>query len=220
VALYAVWTQLCVEFDTLSAHMRDFASARPSISSASHFSDKDEYLLEGLVSRVWQSWGAFCRACICESCLGTIDGAGNAVPPHPEAASEGHVSGAATRAKKSGLPPTWGSTNTVFRLEPTWGDVDVLTKIIPRMKIANGSQLLAAFSSGYQSAKALQLIRNAAAHTNAQTMGDVQNLRSAYVVFPISHPTHALYWTVPRSRDFLVLDAIETLRDASLSAIS
>lgn len=220
MSLLAVWTELCDEFDRLSIHLRAFPSARPTITSASQFTIADECLLEGLLSRTWQAWAVFWRSCLCESCLGTTDATGAAVVAHPQAASEAHVSGAAIRAKSTGNPPTWGRANTNLRLEPTWGDVDVLTTIIPRLSPTNQGQLLAALSAGHQSAKALQLIRNAAAHHNAQTMADVQSIRSGYIVFAITHPTQALYWIEPTSRDFLILHAVEELRDAGLAAIS
>ena len=162
----------------------------------------------------------FCRSCLCESCIGTTDGSGAPVIAHLDAASEAHVSAAAIRAKQAGVPPAWGSTNTVLRNEPTWGDVDVLTKIIPLLGPSNQAQLLAAFSSGHKSAKALQLIRNAAAHNNAQALAEVHSLRSRYIVFPISHPVQALYWIEPSSKDFLVLEAVEDLRDVGHAAIS
>ncbi len=220
MSLYAVWTQLCDEFDQLSVHLRGFATTRPLISSASHFTVTDECLLEGLLSRVWQAWGGFCRSCICDSCLGTTDGSGAAVAAHPHAASEAHVSGAAIRAKSTGAPPTWGSANAVLRYEPTWGDVDILSKLVPRLGPSNQSQLLAAFSAGSRSAKVLQLIRNATAHNNVQTMVEVHGIRSGYVTFPITHPVQALYWIEPSSRDFLVMHALEELRDSGLAAIS
>lgn len=220
MSLYAVWTQLCNEFDQLSVHLRGFSTARPSLSSAAQFTVTDECMLEGLLSRVWQSWGVFCRSCLCKSCLGTTNGAGAAVAPHPEAASEAHVSGAAVRAKSKAAPPIWGPTNMVLRLEPTWGDVDTLSKVVRRLGPTNQTQLLAAFSTASRSAKALQLIRNAAAHNNAQTMAEVQSIRSGYVTFPVTHPVQALYWIEPSSRDFLVLHAVEELRDAGLAAIS
>jgi len=220
MALYARWTELCTELDRLSGHLRDFASARPTIASASDFAEKDECLLEGLLSRTWQAWGVFCRACVCESCMGTFDGSGVAIAAHQYAASEGHVSGAAIRAKRTPNQPIWGNVNTLLRSEPTWGDVNVLVTIIPRLAPANQGQLLAAFSTAFSSAKTLQLIRNATAHNNAQTMGDVQNMRSAYITFPLTHPVQALFWTEPTSRDFLILWAVEELREAGLAAIS
>lgn len=152
--------------------------------------------------------------------MGTLDGNGIAIAALPYAVSEGHVSGAAIRAKKTLNSPIWGNVNTLLRSEPTWGDVNVLATIIPRLAPVNQSQLLAAFSAASGSAKALQLIRNATAHNNSQTMADIQNIRSAYVIFPLTHPVQALFWTEPTSRDFLVLWAIEELREAGLAAIS
>src|SRR5262249_3043553 len=132
---------------------------------------------------------------------------------------EEHVSGAAIRAKK-GRPPYWGTPNTALRAEPTWGDVDVLAKVITGLAPGNSSQLLAAFSGGHSSAKALQKIRNGAAHNNPETALEIQALRSAYVVFPISHPIQALFWIVPSSKDFLVTHAIQELKDAGAIAVT
>ena len=52
------------EFDALSNHFRDFAASKPSIGSASSFTLLEECLLEGLLSRCWQSWCIFCRTCV------------------------------------------------------------------------------------------------------------------------------------------------------------
>jgi hypothetical protein len=220
MALHAAWTQLVGELDLLSGHFRDFASAKTSLNSSSHFSLLDECLLEGLLSRGWQAWCGFCRSCVVESCVGTVGGAGVNIPALPDATSEAHVSGAAIRAKARPTPPYWGTPNTVLRAEPTWGDVDVLVKILTRLRPVNFAQMLAAFSSGHSSAKALQLIRNGAAHNNVQTRSEIETLRSSYVVFPISHPTHAMYWIEPSSSDFLITQAMQELKDAGSAAIA
>jgi hypothetical protein len=221
MALYAAWAQFSDEAIVLTGLLRSFAAVGPSISGASRFSIADECLLEGLLSRAWQAWGHFCRTCVIESCIGTVDGSGAAIAPHAFALSEAHVSGAVIKAKGlKASPPYWGGTNSVLRNEPTWGDVDVLTRILPRLGCANQSQLLAAFSAASQSAKTLQCIRNAAAHNNAETLLDVQAIRSRYVVFPVTHPVHALYWTEPASGDFLVTTALDDLVDCALTAIS
>lgn len=220
MALHAAWTQLGGELDSLSQHLRDFAAAKSPLNSPSNFSVLDECLLEGLLSRVWQAWCSFCRSCVIESCLGTVDGAGVIITALPDAASEAHVSGAAILAKKRSSPPYWGTPNTVLRAEPTWGDVDVLAKVLTRLRPENFVQLLAAFSSSHPSAKALQLIRNGAAHNHNQNLSDIQRLRSAYLVFPISHPTHAMFWVEPKSSDFLVTHAMQELRDAGFAAIT
>lgn len=221
MALLDAWTKLCSELDLHSNHIRDFATSKKGLNSASDFTILDECLLEGLLSRVWQAWCIFCRSCVIESCIGTIDGAGLTIPPLPDATSTEHVSGAAIRAnRKTTKPPYWGGTpNTLLRVEPTWGDVDVLANVLPRLRPKNFAKLLAAFSSGHSSAKALQRIRNGAAHTNLQSLAEIDALRSRYIVFPIGHPTHALFWIEPNSKDYLATQAIEDLKDAGSAAI-
>lgn len=220
MALHAVWTQLDEDLNLLSALIRDFAAAKPSLDSPSHFFLRDECLLEGILSRVWQVWNRFCRNCVIESCVGTVDAVGTVIAGLPEATSEAHVSGAAIFAKKRAGQPNWGTPNTILRAEPTWGDVDVLTKILTCLRPANSPKMLAAFSSGHASAKALQLIRNGAAHNHVQNVNEIEKLRSAYVVFPIVHPTHAMFWIEPQSNDFLVTHAIDKLKDIGFIAIS
>lgn len=219
MALHAAWAKLDADLTLLGLNLRNFASTKP-LTSASDFSLLDECLLEGLLSRVWQAWSSFCRTCVIESCMGTTDAAGAAIAALPDAASEEHVSGAAIRAKQRGNAPLWGSTNAILRQEPMWGDVDVLSRIINRLQPTNSGKMLAAFSSGYQCAKALQSVRNGAAHNHSQNLGDILRLRSAYLVFPIGHPTHALFWIEPQSQDFLVMHAVDELRDSGLAAVS
>jgi hypothetical protein len=131
------------------------------------------------------------------------------------------VAGAALDAKKRGILPTyWGATVTSLRQEPTWGDTDVLQKILPRLQPANAAKLVAAFSSVHSRAKAIQLIRNGAAHSHSENMADILQMQSAYVAFRISHPVQALYWVEPLSGDFLITHALDALKDAALVAIS
>jgi len=148
-----------------------------------------------------------------------VDAAGLAIPGLPDAATEAHVSGAAIRAKKQ-LPPYWGSPNSQLRSEPTWGDTDVLSLLLTRLRPANSPKMLAAFSSAHPRAKAVQVIRNGAAHNHAQNLHEIMTLGSAYSAFPISHPTQAMFWVEPRSNDFLITHAIDALKDAAFVAIS
>ena len=220
ITLIAISRQLDAELDQYDQHIRDFAVEKSPLDASHRFTLLDECTLEGLLSRIWQSWSNFCRRCIIESCLGTTNGTGAVIPGLPDALTEAHVSGAAVRSYRKPNQPCWGDVNTVLRSEPTWGDVDVLVKILTRLRPNNVSQLLAAFSSGHASAKALQLIRNGAAHHNIQTFSEIQVLQSSYVVFSIAHPIHAMFWTEPRTQDFLVTQAIQELKDTALAAIS
>lgn len=218
MGLQDAWIKLEQQLDSLANHIHNFTATK-SLTAASDFSILDECLLEGLLSRTWQTWNIFWRNCIIESCVGTTDAAGQIIAGLPSAVSEEHVSGAAIAAKKQPKGPYWGSTNALLRVEPTWGDVDVLTKILTRLVPTNSVKLLAALSSSHASAKALQTIRNGSAHNHAQNVSAIENMRSAYVVFPITHPTHALFWTVPHSGEFLVTHAIDELKGAGKAAV-
>lgn len=212
--------ELVRTLDILSRHIRAFAAGKPSVGAATQFSLPDECLLEGFLSRAWQGWSNFCRRCVIGSCVGTTTSGGRTIVGLSQATSEAEVSGAAIRASRKISTSYWGVSNAILRLEPTWGDADVSTRVLTRLNPSNGRQLLAAFSSGYASAKAIQRIRNGAAHNNAQSVAEIQGMRSAYVVFPISHPTHAMFWIEPRSGDFLITHAIDELKDAGLAATS
>jgi hypothetical protein len=183
MAIVAAFHTLDNELNALVTELRSFAVSRSPINAANRFSMLDECLLEGILSRVWQAWCNFARSCVIGSCVGSASANGGHIQALPNATSDEHVSGAAVRAKNPRAnPPYWGATNILLRVEPTWGDVDVLNRILTRLRPANHAQLLAAFSSIYSSAKALQLIRNGAAHHNIQTLSEIRNLQSSYVV--------------------------------------
>jgi hypothetical protein len=219
MTLQASWDGLAESLDLCTRHFRDFVQTKTTVVAASDFSFLDECLLEGLMSRAWQAWSAFCRDCVVKSCLGTTTSAGIAVTALVEAINEEHISGAAIRANRRLGPPYWGNPNALLRSEPTWGDVDALVRIIGELRPSNAPQLLAAFSSCYSHARALQLIRNCASHNHKQNISEIQKLRSAYVVFPISHPTQAMFWTEPSSGDLLITSVIEEIKEAGLAAI-
>jgi hypothetical protein len=219
MALTVLFTQLETDLDVLAPLFQQFASAKAQLLGPADFSVAEECLLEGLLSRVWQSWNLFCRSCLIESCMGTVDASGTAIPGLQAAQSEDHVSGAAIRARRN-KQVCWGATNDVLRAEPTWGDVDILATILPIMAPANTTQLLAAFSSGSRSIKTLQVLRNAAAHHHFQNLAEVFILRTTYQAFPIDRSMQALFWLEPNSQDYLIIDAIENLKQTASIAIS
>jgi hypothetical protein len=219
MTLVAANAKFSHESRLLSQHLRRFAVSKSPLDSSDRFTLLDECLLEGVLSRVWQAWCVFCRHCVIQSCLGTTTCTGNSVTRLPPALSEQHVSAAAIRAKQR-RSPVWQGVNHALRAEPMWGDVDVLVQVLTHLQPANGNQLLAALSSGHSGAKALQTIRNAAAHNHAQNLTEVMLLRSSYAAFPIGHPTHALFWIEPHTSDFLVTHVIQELEDTALAAIT
>lgn len=219
MSLFDALSRFADELDVQMGLFEDFVASHPTVTSSSVLSVGDECFLEGNLSRLWQAWGDFWRDCFLESCLGTVDGNGVAIPPHPDAISSARVSSASIRAKKGKLP-YWQGSNLVLRFEPTWGDTDALTTIISRLIPTNSPQLLAAVSSAHTSAKKLQTIRNCAAHTNAQTMAEVIAFQTSYLSFPITHPVHALFWIDPTSNDYLMIQVIDDLKQSALAAIS
>lgn len=220
MALRTVWLQLEETLDPLALLVREFSSKKPALNNLAHFSIEDECFLEGLLSRTWQAWNTFCRDCVVESCMGTVDASGNPVHGLPHALTEAHVAGAAIRAKRCPRDPVWGTPNDDRRAEPTWGDLDSLDRILQLLSPANSRTMLAAFSAGHQAARTLQVIRNGTSHVHPQNMKEIRNLQSYYISFPIGHPTHSLFWIERRSSDFLITNTMEDLKLSGLAAVS
>jgi hypothetical protein len=90
MALSVVWSSFEQALDSQSAHIRGFAAAK-TITASSDFSFLDVCLLEGLLSRVWQTWNDFCRSCVIESCLGTTSANGAPVSDFMLACFHGYM---------------------------------------------------------------------------------------------------------------------------------
>lgn len=136
----------------------------------------------------------------------------------PVHASELHVSHIAWK-QKAGAAPVMPGTNSILRKEPTWGDIDKLLEIIRAVNPANAPGLLAAFGT-VPDVEHLRLIRNASAHINSQTFGEVIALQSRYFSTPIQHPLHALMWIEPASGKTLAQARIQDMRIAARNACS
>lgn len=221
MALATLLVNLDQALGSLEATLRSYLAEKPVPQAANQFLPRDEYVLEGVLSRAWQVWCSFNRSCLIESCLGTTSAAGVLIPAVRANLSAEHVSKAAidVKAAKFSRPPSWNGTNAVLRLEPTWGDVDVLNGLVRCLQPRNSARLLAALSSVSQQAKTLQSIRNAAAHTNWQTLAEVRTRQSAYVSFPISEAAHALLWVSAPRGDYLLFHAMEELKVAADAAV-
>jgi hypothetical protein len=196
--------------DALEVHHSDYlarASSPPSRGS-------ELYELEGWASDWWQAWCRFCRRIVVESSLGCINAGGVAIPSVH--ASDAHVSHIAWK-QKAGIAPATPGTNSILRKEPTWGDTDKLLEIISAVSPANAPSLLSAFGT-VPNVDHLRLIRNAAAHMNAQTFGEVIALQPLYRSTPIQHPLHALMWIEPASGKTLAQARIQDMRIAAKNA--
>jgi len=192
-------------------------ATRRSFTASSDFTLEDECLLEGMLSRIWQSWCKFCRTLFIQSCLGTSTPS-QPILALPQAVSEQSVSQAVIHAKK-GKHPYWQGVNSVLRYEPTWGDCDVLLDVVNKLSPANATNLKDVCVIGDPGAGILQTIRNAAAHNNVETSLALQRKSAAYFTFPIAHPVQALFWVDSASSDHLIVAAVEALRAASVQAV-
>lgn len=216
MSLDALHASLEVQLARLVTPFEELATTR-TFSSSADFSLDEECLLEGVLSRIWQSWNWFCREMVIESCIGTQSLSG-AIPQHPKASSIGNISAAAIRAKQKKFPTWSGTSNIKLRIEPTWGDVDVLLDIVTALNPVNALNLKNVCTLAEPGAKILQTIRNAAAHNNIQTMTSLLRLSPAYNAFSITDPCQALFWIESSSGDFLFLYALEALKDAAIQS--
>jgi hypothetical protein len=164
--------------------------------------------VDGWLSDLWQLWCRFCRNVSFASCQGCTTSAGVVVAQSH--ATAGAVSYIASNQKK-GAPPKAPGTNSLLRLEPTWGHIDKLLDVIKALQPANGANLLSAFGT-VPDLEHVRLIRNAAAHRNAQTFADVLAFQSRYVARQIRHPLQALLWTDPGSNRSLIQSRIDDMR--------
>jgi hypothetical protein len=155
-------------------------------------------LLEGLLSATWQPWCAFCRETVIASALGCQTRAGIVYPPAVAPVQWERASYIAICAKSKAKPKASQTNSLLFR-EPTWGDVNSLIDIIQLLHPANETQLLSAFGTGARGPNHLQIVRNAAAHINFQTIANVRTLRAFYIVSSLRHPSDVALWVEPSS---------------------
>lgn len=171
-----------------------FEIAQSKLSSAPIWESRS--LCETLVSDLWQLWCNFCREVIHLSCNGCILRDGIIVVKRPKDNSWQRIGYEAAQASRNQSPKP-GKLITQLRQEPTWGDQAKLIDILNVIQPHNDSALITAFGLPVQGPKHLQIVRNACAHKNAETLADVQNLTINYSLSSISTPTDLL-WSINR----------------------
>ena len=150
--------------------------------------------LEGALSDTWQGYCEFVRAVCINSAIGCTTAAGTATtpsvnPPTWQRASHIAIRGAARK------PPHPTDVNQTKRHEPTWGDVKKIIDIVRALKPSNASTLISHLGGSLYGPPHCQLVRNACAHKNDQSLQGVRNLSVLYLACPITAPTDALIWT-------------------------
>lgn len=162
------------------------------------------YQTEVLLSDVWQSWCHFTRKLLMTSCRGatardtTIIQARNT-----DNNSWQRIGYEARQASFNQNASLHGHRNFLIRREPTWGDLDRVSQIITGLGPSNASNLLGAYGS-FSQLKDLQLVRNACAHKNIETLGSLSPLRSRYNFGTLKCATDIAWATTRGSNDFAI----------------
>jgi len=162
------------------------------------------YLTEVLLSDVWQSWCRFCRILYLTSCRGCTARDGSSITPINEDHSWrrlGYI--ASQRMRNRSVTPN-GHLNFEMRKEPTWGDLDVFIKIAQGVPLSNKNTLLSSFGS-FSSLKSMQLVRNACAHKNVETISNLNGLSTSYSFSRLGFATD-LVWSNCNSNGVFAID--------------
>lgn len=157
---------------------------------------------DGYVSQTWQAWCSFCRELVLSSAVGEPTATnGPTGSPHagrttPELAWIGMR---AARGDKTlpiqAIKGDW--------LEPTWGDVTKFQDITSAFQINNEATVLSGVLSAGQTARHLQIIRNASAHTTVGNISKVKALAQFYQAGVIILPADTIFWAEPVTGEFL-----------------
>ena len=172
------------------------------------------YFSVSLLLDIWQGWCDFCRTVVISSCQGTTTRTGTSISSRTTAPNTWQRIGyeALCASKRKSSSP--GKALRFRRHEPTWGDLSVLLRAIPALSPANSATLLSGFGLSLHGPKHLQIIRNACAHLNWETMLGIRSLAVFYIGTRIEHPCDIMWWLEPASKSdavFCWLDDLEII---------
>lgn len=176
------------------------------------------YFLEGAVNDAWQAYCDFSREVCVQSSIGCTRANGVVTIASILPATWERASYVALRAVKS-ASVTPGAGNDVLRKEPTWGDSSKIGAIIAALNPSNAVQLRTYLFGGLTGPKHCQIVRNAVAHKNYQSLAEVRALAVDYVARPIMLPTDALDWTEPTTGTYAFLVWLDEMRGIAAGAI-
>lgn len=177
------------------------------------------YHLEGALNDAWQAYCDFSREVCIHSAIGcTLVGGAITVPSITPLSWE-RASYIAIRATKPAVVHPSLLNLEIWR-EPTWGDSAKIDAIITALNPSNAAQLRAHLFGGLLGPKHCQIVRNATAHKNVQTLSAVKALAVDYVATPVSLPTDALNWTEPATGNLAFIAWLDEMRAIATGAIS
>lgn len=177
------------------------------------------YLVEGVISDAWQAYCDFSREICFASAMGSttknsVALASTINPVSWERASYLSLAGA------KGQPLKAVALNAEKWKEPTFGDSDKIGNIIAALNPGNTTALKQGLLSGSTGPKHCQIVRNACAHKNDQTLKTVTDLASQYIAHPITWPSEAATWRDPTTHDYAFALWIEHMRSNADAAIA
>ena len=161
------------------------------------------YQTEVLISDVWQSWCHFTRKLLMSSCRGTIARDNSTVSARINDNSWQRLGYEAKQASVQHNATPSGHINFLIRKEPTWGDLNNISRIIVGLAPNNATNLLGVYGSFHQ-LKDLQLVRNACAHKNIETLSSLVPLNSRYNFGSLDCATDVAWAKIHGSNDFAI----------------
>ncbi|MCE1395335.1 hypothetical protein LWU68_00215 [Enterobacter cloacae] len=161
------------------------------------------YKTEVLISDIWQGWCHFTRELLMSSCRGTTARNGNIIPKRAGDNTWQRLGYEAKQAANQANASANGHVNFAIRKEPTWGDLDNISRIIGQLKPNNENYLVGVYGS-FSQLKDLQLVRNACAHKNVETLQTLMPLASRYSFGVPERATQVAWAKALGSNDFAI----------------
>ena len=175
-------------------------------------------LQEGLVSTLWQSWCAFCRATLIGSATGIISGSGQQITSPYAGHSDMEIAYVA-KVLSDGHQVNRIKALKGSHQEPTWGDLNKVNLIASGLNSTNQPQLLSAFGVGL-ALMDLRLCRNASAHVNKHLIAQINSAKVRYSDTRFVHPSDLIFWVDPTTKDFLWRSWVDEILIISQNAIT
>lgn len=156
---------------------------------------------EGLISAMWQSWGAFCKDLLFGSIRGGETIHGQHIT-HPQYST-------LTDYELFYIANVLSCNQNVTQIksakpqgEATWGDVGKLGHIFTSLNTPNAQNISVAVASSVL-IKDLQTVRNANAHITPHTISTINAAKVRYSNTKYRHPSDVIFWVEPQSNQFL-----------------
>ena len=190
-------------------HLFDRATKQTSSTGLSRL--EHWHNCEGLVSFVWQSWGAFCREATMLSMLGTTTTSSTLVATHPEATGSDRIC-YLVKCSFLGHPVKPHRVIVDYWKEVTWGDIAALAQFFSTYMPANHMELRAGLAYPTLAPGHLRTIRNASAHLSQGSMSDARSLQAYYRGSALRHPVDLIFLRSRSSGEIAFLDWMADLR--------